>query len=374
MENSNREFHVGLMVIAAVIAIVVMVFRFGDIGQSLKPGMQVDLILPSASGVIPQTPVQMRGIAVGRVRDIQLLPSGQGVRVGIRIDPGYSFASDSTALVNHSLLGDAVIEVQPGDGEQPIQPGAQIAGQPAGDPMAVVANMEQRVTATLASFEQTGKEWSRLAANLNRMMESSGPDGVNTLEQTSLALVQFTQTMKTAEDTLASANSLFNDPDYQQQLRNTITALPQLLNETRRTLSSVHRVVNRMDETVATIHSATTPLAQHSDQLVANLANSLQNVQSMTRDLASVSHVMNQEDGSLRKLITDPSMYQNLDHTAASLSVLLQNLQPVIADLQVFSDKIARHPELLGVRGVVRGSDGIKNEGIRSAGYQRPRN
>jgi phospholipid/cholesterol/gamma-HCH transport system substrate-binding protein len=374
MEDSNREFQVGLMVIAAMIAIVIMVFRFGDIGQTLKPGMQVDLILPSAAGVIPQTPVHMRGIPIGRVRDVQLLPSGQGVRIGIRIDPGFSFPSDSTALVSRSLLGDAVVEIQPGDGEQPIQPADQIAGQPAGDPMAVVANMEQRVSATLASFEQTGAEWSRLAANLNRMLESRGPDGVNTLEQTSLALKQFTQTMVAAEETLASASSLFNDPEYQKQLRNTMTALPELLNETRTTLSSVHQVVNRMDTTVATIHNATAPLAQHSDQLVTNLAKSLQNVQSMTRDLASVSRVMNQEDGSLRRLMTDPSMYRNLDHTAASLSALLQNLKPVIADLQVFSDKIARHPELLGVRGVVRGSDGVKNDGIRAAGYERPRN
>jgi len=374
MEDSKREFQVGLMVIAALAAIVVMVFRFGDIGQSLKPGMQVDLILPSAAGVIPQTPVQLRGIAIGRVRDVQLLSNGRGVRVGIRIDPGFSFPSDSTAFVSRSLLGDAVVDIQPGTGEQPIQQADQIVGQPAGDPMAVVANMEQRVTATLASFEQTGREWSRLAVNLNRMLESDGPDGINTLEQTALALAQFTQTMKAAEETLASASSLLNDPEYQQQLRNTMTALPELLNDTRTTLSSVHKVVNRMDTTVATIHSATTPLAQHSDQLVANLANSLQNVQSMTRDLASISRVMNQEDGSLRKLMTDPSMYRNLDHTAASLSVLLQNLKPVIADLQVFSDKIARHPELLGVRGVVRGSDGIKNEGIRAAGYERQRN
>lgn len=362
------------MVIAALVAIVIMVFRFGDIGQSLKPGMQIDLILPSASGVIPQTPVQMRGIAIGRVRNVELLSNGQGVRVGVRIDPGYSFPSDSTASVSRSLLGDAVIEIQSGDAPQSIQANDQLTGQPSGDPMAVVANMEQRVSATLTSFEETGEQWARLAANLNQMLESTGPDGVNTLEQTSIALKQFTQTMTAAEDTLTSASSLFNDPSYQEQLRNTMTALPELLNETRTTLATVHKVVNRMDATVATIHSATTPLARHSDQLVAHLAKSLQNVQTMTSDLASVSRLMNQEEGSLRKLMTDPSMYQNLDHTAASLSVLLQNLKPVIADLQIFSDKIARHPELLGVRGVVRGSDGIKNDGVRAAGYGRSRN
>jgi len=373
MEDSKREFQVGLMVITALTAIVIMVFRFGDIGQAVKPGIQIEIVMPSAAGVIPQTPVQLRGIAVGRVRDVKLLEGGNGVRVRARIDPGYSFPADSTAMISRSLLGDAVIDLQPGDSTEQIVEGSNIAGQASGDPMAVVANMEQRVSATLESFERTGEEWSRLAGNLNRMLESTGPDGVNTLQQTTLALQQFTQTMSAAEETLTAASSLLNDPNYRNQLERTMTALPELLNETTTTLSAVQQVVNRMDTTVAAIHTATAPLAQQSDQLVGHLGRSLQNVQSMTADLASVSRAMNREDGSLSRLISDPSMYQNLDRTAVSLSVLLQNLKPVIADLQVFSDKIARHPELLGVRGVVRGSDGVKNEGIRQAGFKQQR-
>lgn len=373
MDDSKREFQVGLMVIVALIAIVVMVFRFGDIGQSLKPGMSVSIVLPSASGIIPQTPVQLRGIAVGRVQEIALLPSGKGVQVAVRIDPGYSFPADSTATVSRSLLGDAVIDLQPGAAETAVQPGDRIIGRGSSDPTAVITSMEQRVTATLASFERTGEEWSRLAGNLNRMLESSGPDGVNTLQQTTLALQQFTRTMGAAEETLTAASSLLNDPQYQQQLRNTMAALPELLNDTRTTLQSVKTVVNRMDTTVATINTAATPLAHQSNQLVTDLANTMRNVQSMTRDLAVVSRAINSSDGSLHKLISDPSMYQNLDRTAVSLSVLLQNLKPVIADLQVFSDKIARHPELLGVRGVVQGSDGTKSDQIQPAGYKKQR-
>jgi phospholipid/cholesterol/gamma-HCH transport system substrate-binding protein len=192
---------------------------------------------------------------------------------------------------------------------------------------------------------------------------------VSTLEQTSLALKQFTRTMGTAEETLTAASSLLNDPQYQQQLSSTMAALPELLNETRTTVQSIKSVVKQMDVTVSTIHTATVPLAQQSDQLVTDLALSMRNVQSMTRDLAIVSRAMNVEDGSLKKLITDPSMYQNLDRTTASLSILLQNLKPVIADLQIFSDKIARHPELLGVRGVVQGSDGIKNQKVQPASF-----
>ena len=373
MDESRRELQVGLMVIVACAAIVVMVFRFGDIGQSLKPGMSIQVLLPSASGAIPQTPVQLRGIDIGRVQQIELLPDGHGVQLTVRIDPGVSFSVDSTAMVSRSLLGDTVLEIEPGTKGPSVGPGDRISGRASTDPATVIASVEHRVTATLASFERTGEEWSRLAENLNRMLESSGPDGLNTLQQSSRALHQFTRTMSAAEETLTAASSLLNDPQYQQQLKDTMAALPQLLNETRTTLASVKTVVNHMDETVDTVRSAVTPFAGRSERLVTDLAGAMHNVHSMTRDLAVVSRVMSSENGSVKQLISDPSMYRNLDRAAVSLSLLLQNLKPVITDLQVFSDKIARHPELLGVRGVVRGSDGIKNEAVRPAGFERSR-
>ena len=46
--------------------------------------------------------------------------------------------------------------------------------------------------------------------------------------------------------------------------------------------------------------------------------------------------------------------------TSIMTTVLLKNLEPVIRDLRIFSDKVARHPELLGVGGVLKGSAGVK--------------
>ena len=373
MDDSKREFHVGLMVFAALAAVVAMVFHFGDIGESLKPGMAVAIMLPSAAGVHPQTPVHLRGIPVGRVQSLKLMPGRVGVEVTVRIEPGFSFPADSTARVSQSLLSDAVIELIPGESEQTAQAGSQIVGRSSGNPTSIIASVEQRLSATLESIERTGDEWSRLAGNLNRMLEASGPDGVSTLQRTSVALQQFTRTMQAAEATLTAAGSLLSDPQYQQQLHDTMTALPQLLNETRVTLASVKSAVQCIDGTVATINQAAAPLAQRSDRLVTDLARSIHNIQTMTRELAVVSQLMTQNDGSLKKLLTDPTMYTNLNHTAASLNVLLRNLEPVFADLQVFSDKIARHPELIGLRGVVRGSDGLKNGNVRPAAFEQRR-
>ncbi len=359
------------MAVVALIAAVVMVFKFGELGNEWKSGTNISIVLPNAAGLSPQTPIRMSGIRIGHVKSMQLVAEGRGVLVDALIDSEFTFRDDSVAQVSRSLLGDGAIEILPGREGQPIAAGTRIAGRSVTDPMEMAAKMEQRLSATLASFEHTGQEWGKLASNLNGMMERTGPDGINTMERSAAALEQFTRTMKTAEETLAAAGSLISDPRYQQQLQATLAALPELLNETRNTLRTVNQVVGQVNTTVTNINTATTPLAQHSQSMVNRLNQSLGNIEAMTGELAVVSKIMNQSDGTVRKMLTDPAVYNNLNSTSAALAVLLQNLKPVIADMQIFSDKIARHPEVLGLRGVVRGSNGKKETNVVPAGFER---
>lgn len=370
MDESKQEFRVGLMTVVALAVAVIMVFKFGEIGNSWRSGTRIGIVMPDASGVFQSTPVQMSGIRIGQVESTKLVAEGRGVLVQVLIDPEYTFRSDSIAEARQSLLGDAVLQIIPGRTGEPIQEGDRIAGRSASDPMAAVARVEQRMSATLESFEHTGREWGRLANNLNQLLETSGPDGVSTIQRSAVALEQFTRTMKTAEETLAAAGSLISDPKYQRQLQMTLTALPELLNETRTTLKAVNSVISQLDTTVENINTATTPLAAQSQSMVSRLNSSLGNIENITAELAVVSRLMNEQDGTIKKLLTDPTVYRNLNSTSASLAVLLDNLRPVIADLQVFSDKVARHPELLGVRGIVRGSDGTKDTEVTPASFE----
>lgn len=370
MDEQKQEFRVGMMAVVALAAAVVMVFKFGDIGSEWKSGTTIGIVLANASGVSPQAPIRMSGIQIGHVKSMKLVAEGRGVLVDAHIDSEHTFRDDSIAQVSRSLLGDGAIEILPGTQGQPIATGTRIAGRSVSDPMEMAAKMEQRLSTTLTTFEQTGRQWGQLANSLNSMMAQTGEDGISTVERSAMALEQFTRTMKTAEETLAAAGTLISDPQYQQQLQATLTALPELLTETRNTLRTVNQVVGQVNTTVANINVATTPLAQQSQSMVNRLNQSLGNIESITSELAVVSKQMNDNDGTIKKLLTDPTVYRNLNATSASLAQLLQNLQPVIADMQIFSDKVARHPEVLGLRGVVRGSSGTKEGSVVPASFE----
>jgi phospholipid/cholesterol/gamma-HCH transport system substrate-binding protein len=77
-------------------------------------------------------------------------------------------------------------------------------------------------------------------------------------------------------------------------------------------------------------------------------------------ELLVFSEALNTGEGSLGQLITNPDLYQNLNRAAANIEELTRQLQPVVHDARVFTDKIARHPELLGVRGALQKNAGTK--------------
>ena len=56
----------------------------------------------------------------------------------------------------------------------------------------------------------------------------------------------------------------------------------------------------------------------------------------------------------------DRELYDNLNGAAANIEELSRQLRPILNDARVFTDKIARHPERLGVRGAMQKHIGIK--------------
>jgi phospholipid/cholesterol/gamma-HCH transport system substrate-binding protein len=73
-----------------------------------------------------------------------------------------------------------------------------------------------------------------------------------------------------------------------------------------------------------------------------------------------------QSDGTVRRLIAEPSLFNHLDDTALMMKRIVPRMDRVLKDFEVFADKLARHPEALGLGGVVRPSTGIKEAPSRT--------
>lgn len=360
MNERQLQFRVGLFVLAAAVVTGVMVFQFGSLKSLWEPRYQVTIRFDSAPGVYPATPVRRNGITIGAVTDVVLDDEHGGVLIVIEIRENVRLRDDCVPSLSRTLLGDASIEFSGGKSHRALQPGATLRGEPPTDPMELVTRMEERVTLSLDAFNSTAREWQKVGKNINGLMETNRGNLDDIIERTAIALDTFSGTMKKADIALAGAANMVGDPENQANLKKTLSAMPGLVQETKDSILAVRMAVTKADETLGNLKDVTEPLAKKSTSIVTRLDNTLGHLELVSSDLNDFTKLVMTEEGSIKQFAADPELYRNLNRSAESLALLLQNLEPILADVRIFSDKVARHPELLGVGGAFKGSTGVK--------------
>ena len=353
MTERQLQFRVGLLVVTAGLTLAGLVFRFGELRTFWEKNYVVGVHFDHAPGVEKGTPVRKNGILIGSVRQIAFDETRGGVNLTIEIRERFQLRRDGEPMLVRSILGDATIEFAPGTSKELLKPGDRIDGAPAADPMEIIARLEQRTTKALESFTATSDEWRSVGANINALTERNRDNIDVVLEEAAESLRHFTATMK-------SVNKSVADPQLQENLRRSMAALPKLMNDAGDTIRAVRGAVAKADEALGNLSEATGPLAERSTAIATKLDHSVTNLESLLKELAIFSRALNTENGSLAMLAKDPQLYRNLNDASISLQLIMRNIEPAVKDLRVFLDKIARHPEKIGVGGAVRPDSGLK--------------
>jgi len=353
MTQRQMEFRVGLLVVVAAGVAAALVFQFGEMRWLWQKHYTVGIHFDKAPGVEARTPVRKNGILIGSVKEVSFDEGRGGVNVLVEIREKYTLRKDGKPMLVRGLLGDATIEFSAGKSREIVRPGERLEGIAAEDPMELVGRMEIRMNETLDSFASTSNEWRQVGKNVNSLMDTNRGHLDRVIEEASESLHQFTLAMRSANQTLA-------DPQNQENLRRTLAALPQMMDDTRQTIASIRMAVVKADASLTNLADVTAPLAKKSSSIVTKLDNSVGNLELLLAELNQFTSALNREEGSLKLLVSDPTLYHNLNGSAATLQSLMKNLEPTIRDLRVFADKIARRPERLGVGGALNGSSGLK--------------
>ncbi|WP_206678556.1 MlaD family protein [Alienimonas chondri] len=354
------QFRVGLMAIVAFCLAAVMAVKFGDLASLLKERYPLAVHFDHAPGVFTGTPVSKNGIIIGEVAAVRFDQERGGVLVAVSIEPQYRLRSDAVPHLSRGLLGDSSIEFVPGTESSFHQPGARLEGVSPVDPMKLVTDLGGRLDRTLVGFDNAATQWAQVGDNVNGVLGDNRGELNAAIANASVALEETAKSMQALRQTADSAAKLVGDPNIQRDLSRTMAALPSLVEETRDTITATRSAVVRADATLANVEGFTRPLATKGTSVATRMDATLANFEQVSADLADLTTLLKKKDGSLGQLAADPSLYRNLDASAENLNLLLTNLGPVMRDLRVFSDKIARNPELIGVRGAIVGSDGQK--------------
>ena len=355
MNDRVMQFRVGVMVLATAIIAGILVVLFGDLPSLVQATYPLKMDFADARGVSQGTPVRKNGILVGRVATVTLNERG-GVTVVADIDSYVPVYKDEQPRIAGTLLGDAEISLVPGRIVPPRQRLAKddvLTGAVSRDPFEVFATLEPKFGATLDSLAEASASVTKLSTNLDRMFLGEDDRFENIVRKTEAALDNFSVAMN-------NINDVMGDPKAREKMKAAIEALPEVLADLRTTVQGIGTTVDTADRNLRNLEGLTKPLGDRGGEMVAQIDRTIGRLDETLRQAAMFTKALNESQGTLGKLVRDPQVYNDLAQAAQNVSNLTKDLRPIVDDVRVFTDKIARHPEQLGVRGALDRRPGLK--------------
>lgn len=356
MNDRMVAFRIGVMILASLVVAVILGVLFGDWSSVWKSTYTVEVTFPEAPKVVRMTPVTKSGIVIGHVARVELMDQGQRVKVRLAIDSHQQIFSDEVCRINRTLLGDAELEFFKVPREGPARE-IQLGGDPLDgvvtpSPLKVVGNLEGNLNEAFVSITDTSRKLGVLAERLDQFL---GSEEEVDEKKAKLAGVfdQISETMSSVQLLADNANSVFGDEQTRRQLKTAIARMPQVLEDAQAFVGRLDHTANLLDENLENMRGFTGALDEQGGQIVMGLSNAMEL-------LATFGENLNNPDGAVGKLLQDPELYDSLQRVVANLEELTFQLRPILNNVQVFTDKIARHPEQIGLRGMVSPSDGTK--------------
>lgn len=250
------------------------------------------------------------------------------------------------------------------------------------------ADLRKTLPVVRANIEDAGaaaRNIGRLAERADVMLQTNQDkiekslDNLNkTLERAALLI---------SDDNVRNVNNILsNTSKASNKLPSISNNADELTRQGLATLRQLDQTLRKVDAAVTDAQRVLQPLGARGERMAKNADESLQKANAVLTDIQSRSggffkgfddtsakanlvlddirallKAIDRADGTFRKFLTDPSLYNNVDAAVVGVLKLMPRVDRVLKDVETFADKLARHPELIGVGGAVRPSDGLKN-------------
>jgi paraquat-inducible protein B len=303
---------VGLFVIAALLLLLGSVLAISS-GRVFTQWRTWVVFLPgSASGLKEGTPVTMRGVQIGQVREIELFFTGQGHQVGIMVVIQVRRGSIKT-LGGHAMvarLSDAeVVRQQVAEGlRAEVKSSSPIAGQKSID-----LDFHPERKARFAGIRTPYPEVPTAPTGMERLNEK--------IEETlkKISEVPIEELVTQLRETLTSAQGLLDSGD----LRGAVTNL-------RVALATADRTLKRAEKTIGSV-----------DGLVADTRTTMTNANDTMKSLRSALDDVNR---------TRATVDRNVERTAQTqfeAAQTLDEMRELMKSMRFLLDTLQQHPEAL---------------------------
>ena len=296
----NNETKVGIL---AVVAILVLVFGFNFLKgkQIFKKRTSLFAVFKNLGSLEKSNAVKINGLAIGTVYDFAPINREvDSIIVEIRLDRDVHIPDNSIALIDGSVLGAAYITIEKGPSNIFLASGDTISTRL---DEGLLANLKTQLTPTISRVNETVDSLKMVLSSVNSLLDPGTNGNIKSMIANLAVSSAYLQRMLNTESGMVAqavgnlnsvtGNLAKNNDHVSQAIRNVELTTGNLANA-------------RIQETVAALEGTVTQLKESIGRLDKNL---------------------NSNNGTLGKLMNDQKLYDQMNRTALSLEILLDDLR-----------------------------------------------
>lgn len=347
MTERTRSLVVGLTTLVALVGLAVMLMLFGYVPRFLRPSYPLSVLMDDATGLSLGGRVQMRGIDVGTIESIGLQDGGQQptVRLVLAIDRHINVPKGAVASSEPPLLGSTpalridVSRIAPSDTASalPKDGSAVIPGEFRPLPRQLAsqlgttasqfgerfAELNRQFDRIADSFVTLSDEWRQVGKNVNQLLEprsASAVDQGQAPANLSTLVARTDDRLRELRSITQSLDQLLGDPKMRDDVRAAVAHFRSMGEKLDRTAGDVGKLVGQTQEQFGQLAARYVAVADELGKSIATLQKSLDQAAS--------------KEGTLGKLLSDPSLYDNLNDLATRASSAAKELELLLEKWQ----------------------------------------
>ena len=393
METQRQEFRIGIMVLACLVSLTLMTVFFAKRPTiNFGEDSHVQVRFQRAPGIKRNVSVFKNGIQIGRVHRVELVNQDREVEVTISLDRGRKIYTDEECRVRQSfVMGDATLEFGKrldftGKFEE-IDPAIPLVGVDSSDLISGFSNIEGDLSRVIQNVAEAAEHLGGFVERINSMIGT--PEEFQERKATFEAIVTETrQTMASVRQTTDGISRFVNDPVIQTNVQKVIGDLPDVLERSRVLVGESTLFINDartlLEKGSVSLDSLTTGLekvtrtldviTQIADQvegdvpeIIAAVKRSAIRLESLFSELTLIVENFQQADGTVKRLIRDPEVYEkllamldNVEQITDEVDWMLRvDAKPIAHNMKILTDKAARDPAVF-IRNLFRKEPPIK--------------
>ena len=285
----NNEFKTGVLVILGI-GLFVFGFSYLKSNDIFVSDRTFYAVYSDVEGVVNGTPVTVNGLPVGNIQNISFF-EGNSLLVKFRVENDIEFSINSIAQIYETgLIGGKALAIIP------------------------------------------SKDKSRVAVS-NDTLKSAIAPGLTDLVNKKITNLQdkIESMVMSADSVLYKINRVFDD-STRSNLRKSVSDFNLTIGELKETSSMIKTIVqsnkSSVDVTISNVSKISNDLSKISSSLNnGSLDSTLANFKKSSEDLSIILKDMNKGEGTISKLITNDSLFNNLNNASKSIDLLLEDIR-----------------------------------------------